>query len=118
MILVYPHLTVMFFKFLFICKEFFCARLFSNDIPYLAKLRQRKVTTTKWRKFYEFHFILFWKLVFMCEGSQPRTYTDLFRFQSRVKEPIHIIILMKSIIQVFIHTFHVLTCLQTRKIKE
>ena len=45
----------------------------------------------------------------MCKGSQTKIYTDLLRFQSKVKDPIHIAILMKSIIPFFIHSFHVLT---------
>ena len=87
----YLHLNVMFFMFLFIHKTFFLS-LFFNDIPYLTKRRQRKVTTRSGED-----FVLFWNLVFMCKGSHPRIYADLLRFQSRVKDPIHIIILMKSI---------------------
>ena len=56
-----------------------------------------------------FAFGLFWNVVFMCKGSQPRIYVDLLRFQSRVKDSVHKIILMKSIFPFFIHYFHVLT---------
>ena len=56
-----------------------------------------------------FIFILFWNLVFMSKGSQPRVYADLLRFYSRVKDTILIVTLMKSMIPFFIHSFHVLT---------
>ena len=56
----------------------------------------------------------------MWKGSQPRIYTDLLRFQSRVKDPMHIImiILMKSVIPFFINSFHVLLLVYEKKIKE
>ena len=60
---------------------------------------------TKWQKVNAFFFC------FILELSQPRIYADLLRFQTRVKDPkdpIHIIILVKSIIPFFIHSFHVL----------
>ena len=38
-----------------------------------------------------------------------RIYADLIRFQSRVKDLLHITILVKSIILFFIHCFNVLT---------
>ena len=41
--------------------------------------------------------VLFWNLVFMCNGIQSRICTDLLKFQSKVRDPIHIIILMMSI---------------------
>ena len=41
--------------------------------------------------------------------AEPRIYADLLGFQSRVKDPIHIIMLMKSIIAFFNHFFHALT---------
>ena len=57
-----------------------------------------------------FVFDLFWiYLVFMRKGSQPRIYADLLRFQSSVKDPIYITILMKSIIRFFICSFLVVT---------
>ena len=50
----------------------------------------------------------FFKLNFVCKGSQPRgVYADLLRFQSRVEDSIHII-LMKSMNPFFIPSFHVL----------
>ena len=55
----------------------------------------------------------------MCKVSQPRIYSDLLRFQSRVKDPIDIItviiILMKSIIPFFIHSFYLLTLAYEQK---
>ena len=87
MIPVYPRLNVMFFKFLFIYKAFFARVCFSMIyLPYLAKLRQRKVTTRSDDNFMPFCFVLFWNLVFMCKGSQPRIYADLLRVNSRVKD--------------------------------
>ena len=41
---------------------------------------QHEVTTILCR------FVLFWNLVFMCKGSQPRIYADLLRVNSRVKD--------------------------------
>ena len=107
MIPVYPCLNVMFFKVLFMQKTFFARVCFFNDIPYLAKLCQRKVMTQNGKNFTRFCFVLFWNFVFMCKGSQPKIYADLLRFQSRVKDPIHIIILMQSIILFLILSFHV-----------
>ena len=52
--------------------------------------------------------LLFLNLVFTSKGSLPRISADLLKLQSRIKESIHIIILMKSIIPFFIHSFHVL----------
>ena len=46
--------------------------------------------------------------VFMYKVSQSRIFADLLRFQPRVKSPIHMIILMKSIMPFFNHSFHVL----------
>ena len=60
---------------------------------------------TKWQKVDAFFFC------FILELSQPRIYADLLRFQTRVndpKDPVYIIILVKSIIPFFIHSFHVL----------
>ena len=45
----------------------------------------------------------------MCKGIQSRIYADFPGFQSRVKDPIYIIILIESIIPFLIHSFHVLT---------
>ena len=56
-----------------------------------------------------FVFVLFWNVIFMCKGSQPRIDANLLRFQSRVKDPTHIIILMESIVPFSIHSFYVLT---------
>ena len=87
MIPVYPRLNVMFFKFLFIYKAFFARVCFSMIyLPYLTKLRQRKVTTRSDDNFMPFCFVLFWNLVFMCKGSQPRIYADLLRVNPRVKD--------------------------------
>ena len=44
----------------------------------------------------------------MCKGNQAKIYADLLSFQSKVKDPIHIVILKKSIIPFFIYSFHVL----------
>ena len=52
---------------------------------------------------------LFWNLVFLYKGSRGRIYADLLSFKSGVKDPLHTIILMKSIIPFFIHFYHVLT---------
>ena len=57
----------MFFKFLFIHKTFLGGVCFFNDIPYLAKLPQRKLTTQSGKNFTRFCFVLFWILVFMCK---------------------------------------------------
>ena len=51
----------------------------------------------------------------MCKVSQIRIHADLLRFQSRVKDVIHIIIFMKSIIPFSIHSFHVLTLVYEQK---
>ena len=40
--------------------------------------------------------------------GEPRIYADLLGFLSRVKDPIHIIMLMKSIIAFFNHFFMLL----------
>ena len=45
----------------------------------------------------------------MRKGSQPRIYADLLRFQSSVKDPKYITILMKSIIRFFICSVLVVT---------
>ena len=45
----------------------------------------------------------------MCKGKKFRIYADLLRFQSRIMDPIQIVILMRSIIPFFIHPSHVLT---------
>ena len=103
-ILVYPQLNVMLFKFLFSHKTFFCASLFFNDILYLVKVCQKKVTTQIAQNFTWFCFFIFLNFVFICKGSHPRSNADLLRFQSSVKDPIHLIILTKSI---FIYSFHV-----------
>ena len=65
-----------------------------------------------------FVFVLTWILVFMYQGSQPRIYADLLGFQSRVKDPINKIKLMKSIIPFFIHSFYVLTLVYEQKKSE
>ena len=83
--------------------------LFFNNIPYLEKLRQRKVITRGGENVTRFCFLLFWNLFFKCKSSQPRIYADLLRFQSRVTDTIHITILMKSIIPFFIRSSHVFT---------
>ena len=108
MIPVYPRLKVMFFKFLFIHKIFFC-----TNLSLMICVTWQNFARVKWRQkvvkiLHIFVFVLFWNLVFMCKASQPRIYVDLLRFQSRVKDPVHIIILMESIIPFFIHSFHVL----------
>ena len=65
----------MFFKFLFIHKTFFARVCFFNDVRYLVKLRQRKVTTrTTWRKFYAVLFCVILEVSFYGKGSKPRLY--------------------------------------------
>ena len=106
MIPLYPCLDVMFFKFFcfvfFQIMKYFCGSLFFNDKPYLAKLRQRKVTTRSGGNFMWFCFCFIWNLVYMRKGNQPRIYVDLLRFQSKVKDPINIIILEHNITFSFI----------------
>ena len=102
----YPRLNVS-FKFLFIHKTFFARVCFL--MIYLA---WQNLAREKWRHevakiLRGSAFVLFWYLVFMCKGCQPRIYADLLRFQSRVNDPIHII-LMRSMIPFFIHSFWVL----------
>ena len=84
----------------------FCASLFVNDMPYLAKLRQRKVTTQSGKNVILFCFCFIVEFSFYMQ--KPGIYADLLRFQSRVKNLIQII-LMKRIILFFIHSYHVLT---------
>ena len=67
-----------------------------DEISYLAKLCERQVTIRCGKIFAQF-----------CK--KPRTYDDLLRFQSRVMDPIHIAILMRSINPFFVHSSHVLT---------
>ena len=110
MIPVYPRFNVTSFKILFIHETFFVFQfffsLFFDDIPYLLeKLPQRKVTSNK-----------IFRVFFIWGGGEGMaslpsmlTYSYLDYIQPGVKEPIHIIILMKSIIPFFIHSFHVLT---------
>ena len=83
-----------------------CATLNLNDVPYLTKPCERKVTARSNEHFTYFCFAAFWNLIFMCKGSQTRNYADLLRFQSRAKDPIHILILTKSIISFLIYSFH------------
>ena len=102
---VYPRFTFMFFKFLFMHKTFFARVYFL-----MIYLNWQNFAREKWQHevakiLHGFIFILFWDLVFICKGSQPRIYADL----SGVKDPIHTIILMKCIIPFFIRSFHVLT---------
>ena len=45
----------------------------------------------KWRHevakiLHGFGLVLFWNIVFMCKGSQPRIYADLLRFQCRARK--------------------------------
>ena len=101
---VYSCLNVMFFKFLFICETIF-VRVCILMI-YLVKLCLKRVTTWRGENFQQ--FFLFWILGFMCKGTQSRIYADLLRFQSKVKNPIHIIILTRRRIQFFTHSFHIL----------
>ena len=107
MIPVYSRLNLMSFKFLFIHKIMFCASLFFNDIPCSTKLNTREKRRHEVVKLLRgFAFVLFWNLVFMCKGSQPRVYADLLRFHSIKKDSIT---LMKSMTSFLIHSFHVLT---------
>ena len=104
---VYPRLNVI-FKFLYIRHKFFARVCF-----FMTYLAWKNFVREKWpcklaKNLLGFVFVLVWNLVFMCKVSQPRIYPDLLRFQSRVKDPIHIIILM-NIITFFIHFFHLLT---------
>ena len=107
MIPVYPHLNVMSFTFLFIYKTFFAWVVF-DDIPYLAKLCKRQVTTRCGKNFTQFCFCFILELSFYVQSKKFRIYADLLRFQSRVMDPIYIVILMRSIIPFFIHPSHVL----------
>ena len=61
-------------------EHFFCASLLFDDIPYLAKLRQKNVTTQSGENLRSFVFALFWNLIFMRKSSKPRIYADLVRF--------------------------------------
>ena len=74
MIPVCYRLNVMFFKFLLIHKTLF---FLCYTLP--GKTWPEKSDDTKWPKLYAILF-LFWNLVFMCKGSQPRIYADLLRF--------------------------------------
>ena len=71
---------------------------FSNDIPYQTKLHQRKVATRSGKNLTRFcwSFILEFGF-YVRNGIQSRICTDLLKFQSKVRDPIHIIILMMSI---------------------
>ena len=99
--------NVMFFELLLIHKIFLGEFNF-KDIPWWQNFAREK-----WRhkvaKFLRGFVVLFWNLVFMCKCSQLRIYADLLIYQSRATDPIHIIILMQSIIPFFIPSFHVLT---------
>ena len=112
---VYPRFTFMFFKFLFMHKTFFAWVYFL-----MIYLNWQNFAREKWQHevakiLHGFIFILFCNLVFICKGSQPRIYADLLRFQSGVKDPIHTIILMKSIIPFFTRSFHVLFLFTNKK---
>ena len=73
MIPVYSRLNLMSFKFLFIHKIMFRTSLFFNDIPCSTKLNIREKRRHEVVKLLRgFAFVLFWNLVFMCKGSQPR----------------------------------------------
>lgn len=99
--------------------KYFCASLLFNDIPYQAKLCQRKVTTQSGKNVTQFCFCLSRNLVFMRKCSQSRIYAETTTLKSRVKGPIHIIIPIKRIIHFFIHFFSCsYTCSYTRKTKE
>ena len=74
MIPVCYRLNVMFFKFLLIHKTLF---FLCYTLP--GKTWPEKSDDTKWPKLYAILF-LFWNLVFVCKGSQPRIYADLLRF--------------------------------------
>ena len=107
----YPHFNIMLFKFVFVQKAFFALFCLFNDRQYLncQNFSREKGRLEVAKLLRHFVFALFWNLFFMRKGSQLRIYADLVRFQSRVKGPMHITILMKSIILFFIHSFHVLT---------
>ena len=105
----YSSVNDMFFKFLFIHKVFFarvCFLMIHHAWQNFAREKWRHEAAKILRGFV---FVLFWNLVFICKGSQPRIYADLIRFQSRLRDSIHIIIFMKSIIPFLIYSFHVLT---------
>ena len=119
MIPVHPRLNVVFFKFSFICKTFFPRVYFLKIYVTLQNFAKEKWRQKVAKNLRGFIFYFFWNLVFMWKGSQPRIYTELLRFQLRVEDPKHIIVLMQSIIPIFIHSFHVLTLvLRTRKMKD
>lgn len=118
MVPVYPCLNVMFFKFLCIYETFF-ARLW-HSLP--DKTSQEKMTiqsgenfTWIWSGFeilkwfcFCFIFGLSFYVQKVVKGCQPATYPVLLTFQSRVKDPMYIIITMKSLIPFFVHSFDVL----------
>ena len=116
MIPVYPRFNVTSFKILFIHETFFVFQfffsLFFDDIPYLLeKLPQRKVTSNK-----IFRVFFFGGGEGMASLASMLTYSYLDYIQPGVKEPIHIIILTKSITPFFIHSFQVLTLVKPRTI--
>ena len=116
MIPVYLRRKVMFFQFLSIHKT-----LFARVCFLLIYVTWQNFPREKWRHevakiLRSFVFVLLWNLVSMCKGSQSRIYADLLRFQPRVNDPLHVIILMKNIIPFFNHFFHVLTL--NNRIKE
>ena len=117
MIPVYPRFNVTSFKILFIHETFFVFQfffsLFFDDIPYLLeKLPQRKVTSNKIFRV----FFIWGGGEGMASLASMLTYSYLDYIQHGVKEPIHIIILTKSIIPFFIHSFQVLTLVKPRTI--
>ena len=94
---VYPPLNVIFFKFSIIHKTFF-ARVCFQWYTFPGETSAEKSDDLKWQKLYTvklattlFLYTVL-SLVFMYKGSQPRIYADLLRFQSRVKDPILIIV--------------------------
>ena len=111
MILVYPCRNVMFFKFLFIHKRFFarvCFLILIFALP--GKTSVEKSDDTNWRKFHAVLFLFYFGILLLCAKiASLETMLIYVDFQSRVKDPIHIIILMKSIISLFILSFYDLT---------
>ena len=100
------------------------------DIAYRAKLTKKKMAVQSGENFtwiwsgFEilkwFCFCFLFGLSFyvqkVVKGSQPATYPVLLAFQSRVNDLMYIIIIMKSLIPFFIHSFDVLR-LKNQRIK-
>ena len=100
------------------------------DIAYRGKLTKKRMTiqsgenfTWIWSGFeilkwfcFCFLFGLSFYVQKVVKGSQPATYPVLLTFQSRVNDLMYIIIIMKSLIPFFIHSFDVLR-LKNQRIK-